>query len=1326
MEALHIQPLEEDRGMMEEEEEEEQEKSGEQEEGEMECSSSLGSTTDEETDGDSEPEPPPVVRRKVSFADAFGLNLVSVKEFDNAEVTESEVSELPERETTTQLEEFYMSCLFTVPSSPEELDQRLQTETVALESIELLPGTTTLRGIIRVVNLCYSKSVYVRITLDRWNSYFDLLAEYVPGSSDRKTDRFTFMYTLFPPFEREGTRVEFCLCYDTSVGTFWANNKEMNYVLFCHQKGQGPHVPEESTGHKSKRSCLKANRRGSAEEKTRETINTATVTAEAKAPHEAEEAGRKTMGRAEIQSLLFCEDHKPLVDSIKSQHRAACLAHVQDFQRRQQVPKPKPMPNTWDDSASSFQKHQKKPSNESPQVLTYHQIPLFTLDWNNDKPQQWGIADDIWTGRAKMAFSKASEEHIKDKPSVNNMWETFHNGTDTTDQETSVCDVWQAFLNGPSSKDHSGVPESEWLQTAALVSPSKDKEPQAQYAASSQEHEFQVGTDTPTTFQPHTSAARQLLSDTRETSLANVALNVKDHQPGKACVSGPRDDNIATPDAPQRSQTNSVADTPQEFSFTGAMCHVSEGSVDSSTEYHKHVIREQKREGIIVGAGGIGGDEPSTPHTADLVTSSGESETTAMTAMPKSENASAGDRISWGAMLDEGLSFSREGEVTGMPHKAMDDTLAFRETIRQGTKDGDRFVSSCRQGMEEGITMNCMENKISTEVEIFRPECEISQGYADEKQCEEFRLNQNREKALKQNEKDENEIRPAQSHVYESNLNQTCEKNTWQSQIMESKSKFDEKDVVSNNKDMGGFGQKQVETFPCATSEKTKRLSGEAEMIRLLDEEAEEEFQKEEEDPTQTQTKKNDALKSETGQCVSVSSQTDKGISLSYSGLIQEKQVFQTDRDTFRPFPTDKCNLNLMGVRWTHSQEHMKGQKEYVGNEINPKEVTAKENVAKKDTSIKLQYQPETLKRIEEDMSQRDRDERVSIGKLEIEAVGELLGNVENTQGENENAPSEEKEQELSAEVESSPRVEYKKSSEGTKDAITAENKVALDVMESGLEEMFIDRFGEDLVRGVLEDVFGQRDNVQASNRDTNIVDGVGGKLTDILDTRHDCHLPSEKDFNDDFDSGVFSLTELPTDPNLSFCQSLEQTLANRSNTFSPSETEQPLAEREQIHFLSKLETDSDSSARLSQDLNPTLARHRRQSSTESAQTLSSQKDQGNYSQIRSVTLQETGRQIADCVLARRESFNQSVQPSPKYSSSSSKKLKESNSLLWWTILYILSHITRVLICALIVGGFFFVILLFDFPAFFVLYISSLCWWFYKRKRHQGTTNEVG
>lgn len=257
MEALYIESCEADGAMLKEDQVQE---SGDKEEGGVEASSHMGFVTDEESDEDSES--PPVIRRKVSFADAFGLNLVSVKEFDDAAVTGEDVSLYLEEQSTCSKEELCLSCLFTVPSSPEELDQRLQAQMVELESIELLPGTTTVRGIIRVVNLCYTKSVYVRMSLDCWTSNFDLLAEYLPGSSDRKTDRFTFKYTLVPPLEREETRMDFCLCYDTPVGTFWANNQEMNYVVFCHKKlpVSEPLLQEESDSCKSKRSCLRASR----------------------------------------------------------------------------------------------------------------------------------------------------------------------------------------------------------------------------------------------------------------------------------------------------------------------------------------------------------------------------------------------------------------------------------------------------------------------------------------------------------------------------------------------------------------------------------------------------------------------------------------------------------------------------------------------------------------------------------------------------------------------------------------------------------------------------------------------------------------------------------------------------------------------------------------------------------------------------------------------------------------------------------------------------------------------------------------------------------
>lgn len=209
-------------------------------------------------------EAPPVVRRKVSFADAFGLNLVSVKEFDNAEGDESETGMSQQGELTPLCEEYSLSCLFSLPSSAEELDQRVDAQMIELETIELLPGTTIIRGTIRVANLCYTKAVYVRMSLDLWASYSDLEAEYVPGSSDRKTDRFTFKHTLAPPSDMDVARVEICLRYETPVGTFWANNNDMNYVFFCYKKvttsERASKALKEGGTYVGKRGCLRPSR----------------------------------------------------------------------------------------------------------------------------------------------------------------------------------------------------------------------------------------------------------------------------------------------------------------------------------------------------------------------------------------------------------------------------------------------------------------------------------------------------------------------------------------------------------------------------------------------------------------------------------------------------------------------------------------------------------------------------------------------------------------------------------------------------------------------------------------------------------------------------------------------------------------------------------------------------------------------------------------------------------------------------------------------------------------------------------------------------------
>ncbi|XP_062416280.1 uncharacterized protein ppp1r3aa isoform X2 [Pungitius pungitius] len=1249
MDVLHIPPSEEEEEAMEVE----SEGNGEQGEGGKEASSPMGSSTDEETDEDSEPEPPQVTRRKVSFADAFGLNLVSVKEFDNPEVAvELEVNRPTKNEATRPPVEFYVSCLFAVPSTPEELDQRLQEQMVELESIELLPGTTTLRGTVRVVNLCYHKSVYARMSLDRWTSYFDLSAEYVPGSSDWKTDRFTFRHTLVPPFEREGTRVELCLRYETSVGTFWANCKEMNYVLYCHQKRHVKEhevqVQEESIGCQGKRSCLKANRRGCAEEKTRKSSKRSTD-----ATLTAEEADRGSS--SDVQPSLCWEGHKPLVESIKSRNRAERMARVQGYLSQRGQPASKahsqdsangqkasqPLSTLWGRSPGFAHKHHKKHSVESPQVLTYHQIPLLTLDWNNDKARKSGAADmagDIYTARAKMNSSQTPQEKIADTPPASDTWGTFSNGADdTTDKKSSVCNAWQASVNGLSCTERSGVPESEWLQTAASVSPSNEEEPNARRVASSPEHECQAGTEA------HTPESCQPLSDARQTALAQGAVDAE----------------------------------------------------DMTTE---------------------------------------------------SQNAAAADKISRGARADEGYSPRRDGEVRGAAHNAMDNTVAFRGTIRRETRDGGRFVfSASRQGTEE----RSMESRGAADEEISRPrktvECNISQRCADEEQRE--------EDPLQANESDRNEVRPAKTNADESNSSQTYVR---QSQNMAAEFKWEEserEDVASNNKDFGVSKQTEVEPCSCTAINEINTLTGVEEgIIQVLNEDhhdkalkhnsswktgnpsiisgvhnkqtgsikaGEQESIDQSEDSTVTPVQGN-AVESETEEDALVSNQTEEGKGLSDRGIIAKqlritaesreiKKVFQGDHDAFRHSLTDKCSqkpVEVAQMRWTHSQDDTKGPSQDGGRETTPEEVNSK-----KDTSAELEHQPETLKRRKGDMTRRDGDDSVSIGKLEIEVPGELMGNAEIARGETENAAAELKEHEMSAEVESSSRVEYKKLSVGTKDPITAESATALEARDSGREEVFMERFGDDLVRRIWEEVFRRYE--RPASKDTDIVDGAGGALADAPDIAQDCRPPSEEDFNDAFESGALSSTHLPTDQNVSACQGLQTTSAAKGTARPPKETRRSLATTaEQTHFLSAPQTDLNSRGNLGRDFAPVLAA---QSLSESAG--GSPRDRESCTRVK----EETVRPKEDPLVPNREGWRPSGRTSHKRPSGAGDASREPSGVPWRSVFSALGQFTRLVICILLVAGFSLVVFLSDFQALLALYAVSSCWWFYEWKLHRVT-----
>ncbi|KAM4747288.1 protein phosphatase 1 regulatory subunit 3A [Rhinophrynus dorsalis] len=202
-------------------------------------------------------EPPSTVARKVSFADAFGFDLVSVKEFDTWEVPAVSQNLTAEMENNHK-EEYFLTPGFTLPSADGILNN-LHAKKVILESADFAPNISSMKGIIRVLNVCYEKQIYVRMSLDDWQSYYDLLAEYIPDSCDGDSDQFSFNISLVTPYQKEGAKVEFCICYETPVGTFWDNNDGHNYILLCHRK---EHVandqPSDELADKFKKSCLKS------------------------------------------------------------------------------------------------------------------------------------------------------------------------------------------------------------------------------------------------------------------------------------------------------------------------------------------------------------------------------------------------------------------------------------------------------------------------------------------------------------------------------------------------------------------------------------------------------------------------------------------------------------------------------------------------------------------------------------------------------------------------------------------------------------------------------------------------------------------------------------------------------------------------------------------------------------------------------------------------------------------------------------------------------------------------------------------------------------
>ncbi|KAM9765202.1 protein phosphatase 1 regulatory subunit 3E [Menidia menidia] len=190
----------------------------------------------------------PTSQKKVRFADSLGLELISIKHFNDAddpEVPERILAKLP-KGTFHQLDtkfprapsqSVFMELQFTNPGTLPGFQQKVREVKVLLETVEA--DEFNLSGFVRVLNLAFEKSVSLRYSLNNWITFMDSLATYVPDSSDGVTDRFCFKIVM-PTYLDNGGTLQFAIKYCVGGQEFWDNNNGKNYKVRRHQFNISP------------------------------------------------------------------------------------------------------------------------------------------------------------------------------------------------------------------------------------------------------------------------------------------------------------------------------------------------------------------------------------------------------------------------------------------------------------------------------------------------------------------------------------------------------------------------------------------------------------------------------------------------------------------------------------------------------------------------------------------------------------------------------------------------------------------------------------------------------------------------------------------------------------------------------------------------------------------------------------------------------------------------------------------------------------------------------------------------------------------------------
>ncbi|XP_042177040.1 protein phosphatase 1 regulatory subunit 3E [Oncorhynchus tshawytscha] len=188
----------------------------------------------------------PCSQKKVRFADSLGLELTSVKHFNDTDMPDvperimarfdrgplhlNPFDKFPRAPTT---QSSYMELQFKNPGTLPGFTEKVKELKVLLECAEA--DEFSLSGVVRVLNMAFEKSVYLRFSINNWITFMDSLTSYVPESSDGVTDKFSFKIITPTTFLESGGTFQFAIRYCVGGDEYWDNNNGFNYKVRRHR-----------------------------------------------------------------------------------------------------------------------------------------------------------------------------------------------------------------------------------------------------------------------------------------------------------------------------------------------------------------------------------------------------------------------------------------------------------------------------------------------------------------------------------------------------------------------------------------------------------------------------------------------------------------------------------------------------------------------------------------------------------------------------------------------------------------------------------------------------------------------------------------------------------------------------------------------------------------------------------------------------------------------------------------------------------------------------------------------------------------------------------